>query len=299
MKRSLSVSRLVTLTGVGGAGKSRLALRVARELQRAFPDGAWLVELAKVQEPSLLPHAVFEALELRNQSTRPLDVVLLEHLADKQLLLVLDNCEHLLDASIDLVGRVMSAAPGVRILVTSRQSLGIAGEQVWPVPPLSLPPTDDEDSADRRPRTRSLRGGQYEALALFEQRAAAVLPGFAVNQDNEVAVTLLCQRVDGLPLAIELAAVRMRVLSVEEILARLEDRYRLLTVGNRSALPRHQTLRAAVEWSFDLCSEQERELWARLSVFAGGFDLWTFAVFDEGSAVGVTRRVAWECVILG
>ncbi|QIZ38584.1 LuxR C-terminal-related transcriptional regulator [Saccharopolyspora sp. ASAGF58] len=273
VKRLMSASRLVTLTGAGGVGKSRLALRVARDVRRAFPQGAWLIELAKLQDPSLLYHALFEALELRNRSTRALDAVLIEYLVDKRLLLVLDNCEHLLDACSELVSRLLPAAPGVRFLVTSRQSLGVAGEHVWPVPSLSLPDVTSTNNNGELTVNDPRQGSQYESLALFEERATAVLPGFELSGDNEIAVTRLCQRLDGLPLAIELAAVQMRVLSVEEIVARLEDRYRLLTSGNRGALPRHQTLRAAVEWSFDLCSEQERVLWARLSVFAGGFDL--------------------------
>ncbi|MGW3473759.1 ATP-binding protein, partial [Saccharopolyspora sp. NPDC000995] len=261
VKRLMSASRLVTLTGPGGVGKSRLALRVARAVRRAFPQGVWLIELAKLQDPSLLYHALFEALELRNRSTRALDAVLIEYLADKRLLLVLDNCEHLLDACSELVSRLLPAAPGVRFLVTSQQSLGVAGEHVWPVPSLSVPDVISTNNNGELTVNIPQQGPQYESLALFEERATAVLPGFELSGDNEVAVTRLCQRLDGLPLAIELAAVQMRVLSVEEIVARLEDRYRLLTSGNRGALPRHQTLRAAVEWSFDLCSEQERVLW--------------------------------------
>src|SRR4030088_89150 len=260
VKRALSTSRLVTLTGVGGTGKSRLALHVAREVRRAFADGVCLVELAKCQDPSLLGDTVAAALGLSDLSNRDPVTVLVCYLADKHCLLVLDNCEHMLAGCAHLVAELLPAAPGLRVLATSREPLGIIAEHVWPVPPEASSPGAGW-------------GQRYEALALFGQRAAAVVPGFALNEGNVVAVARLCQRLDGLPLGIELAAVRLRVLSVEDILARLEDRFRLLTTGNRAAPARHQTLRAAVEWSFELCTNLERTLWARLSVFAGEFDL--------------------------
>src|SRR5437588_7927347 len=250
VKRLLSASRLVTLTGVGGVGKSRLALHVAHEMRREFPDGVWLVELAKVHEPSLLSHAVVDALELQDQSARDPAAVLAEHVADKRLLLVLDNCEHVLDGCRQLATVLLLRAPGVAILATSRESLTIAGERPFRVPPLSLPPT--AESAEQQPEPAD---GLYEALTLFEQRAAAVAPDFRLGPQNQAAVAGVCQRLDGLPLAIELAAVRIRALSVSQILARLEDRYRLLTCGDRNAAPRHKTLRNAIEWSFDLCSD--------------------------------------------
>jgi non-specific serine/threonine protein kinase len=224
------------------------------------------VELAEVDYPPLVVHAVAMTLNLHDISARAPTAVLADYLADKRLLLVLDNCEHLLDACGRLVSDLLAAAPGLRVLATSREPLGIAGEQVWPVPPLSVPDAD-------APLARDGGVHRYPALTLFEHRAAAALPGFTINDTNEQAVARLCQQLDGLPLAIELAAVQMRTLSAEEILIRLEDRYRLLRSGNRAALPRHQTLRAAVEWSFDLCTELERTLWARLSVFPGDFDM--------------------------
>jgi non-specific serine/threonine protein kinase len=266
VKRVLSTSRLVTLIGVGGTGKSRLALHVARELRRAFADGVWLVELAKLGDPSLLDDTVATALGLSDLSNRDSEAVLVSYLGDKQLLLVLDNCEHLLGDCARLVARLLPAAAGLRVLATSREPLGLTAEHICPVPPLSVPGPDVLSTA-------GVWGRRYEALALFEERAAAVVPGFTLNRDNELAVARLCQRLDGLPLAIELAAVQLRALTVEEVLARLEDRFRLLTIGDRGAPARHQTLRAAVEWSFELCSELERTLWARLSVFAGEFDL--------------------------
>lgn len=264
VKHALSAARLVTLTGVGGVGKSRLALHVAREVRRAFHDGVWLVELAMLGAPALVEQTIAAALNLRDHSRRDPATVLVEFLADKHLLIVLDNCEHVLARCGHVVDRLLSAAPQLSVLATSREPLGILGEHLWPVLPLSLPPADAGAQAPDRP---------YEGLALFEDRAAAVVPGFSLHEDNKPAVARLCRRLDGLPLAIELAAVRMRVLSAEDMLARLEDRFALLATGSRTALPRHQTLRAAVEWSFELCSEPERVLWARCSVFSGDFDL--------------------------
>lgn len=270
IKRALSESRLVTLTGFAGIGKTRLALHVARELRRVFPEGVHLVELAKTHDSILVPHAVAHALGLRDQSTRDPDTVLADYLADKRMLLVLDNCEHVLNACGCLTTMLLRGAAGLRVLATSREPLGVAAEQVWPVPPLSIPRMyDSRETAsllDTPPRERA-------ALELFEDRAAAVLPGFTLNNGNVAAVARLCQRLDGAPLAIELAAARMRMLSVEQILARLEDRFQLLTGGDRAADARHQTLHAAVDWSFELCTEQERLLWARCSVFASEFDL--------------------------
>ncbi|MFD2421881.1 LuxR C-terminal-related transcriptional regulator [Amycolatopsis pigmentata] len=269
VKRVLSSSRLVTLTGVGGVGKSRLALHVARDVRRAFPDGEWLVELAGLRDPALLVHTVATGMALPAQTSREPLAALLEYVADKRLLIVLDNCEHVLEASARLLNVLLPAAPGVQVLATSREPLRVAGEQVWMVPPLSLP-RGDGPAGSRSPADSP---GRYEALALFAERAAAVAPGFRVTAENEAAVARLCQRLDGLPLAIELAAVWLRVLPVEELLVRLENRYDLLTTGYRGGLAHHETLQAAVEWSFDLCSPAEKTLWTRLSVFAGGCDL--------------------------
>ncbi|MBP2328568.1 non-specific serine/threonine protein kinase [Kibdelosporangium banguiense] len=264
VKRVLSAARLVTLTGVGGVGKSRLALHVGRTVRRRFPDGVWLVELATLSDPALVEQTVAAALGLRDHSRRDPATVLAEFLADKHLLLILDNCEHVLDGCGHLSARLLTTVPRLSVLATSREPLGIPGEHRWPVPPLSLPPTEPDTRAPAGPR---------DALALFADRAAAVAPGFALSRDNEPVVARLCRRLDGLPLAIELAAARMRVMSVEQLLVRLEDRFTLLTAGHLTALPRHHTLRATVEWSFELCSEAERLLWARCSVFAGDFDL--------------------------
>ncbi|MEQ7006830.1 LuxR C-terminal-related transcriptional regulator [Actinopolymorpha sp. B17G11] len=292
VKRLMSRSRLVTLTGVGGVGKSRLALRVAGDIQRVFADGAWLVELADVQDPALVDQTVAAALELRDQSVGDPETLLIRQLRDKHLLIVLDNCEHVLPACRQLVAALLPAAPGVHVLATSRAPLGVSGEHVWAVPALSVPGTRGTD-ADMSPVDRS--ASRYEALRLFEDRAAAVLPGFVVNRDNQNAVALLCRRLDGLPLAIELAAVQVRVLSVEQILDRLQDRYRLLIRGSRVGPPRHQTLQAAIDWSYALCSATEQALWARCSVFAGDFDLEaveSICVGDASPEVAVTDVLA-------
>ncbi|GDY28530.1 ATP-binding protein [Gandjariella thermophila] len=261
-RRLLSRSRLVTLTGVGGVGKTRLALRVADEVRRAFPDGVWLVDLSAVADPGLLCRAVATAVGMVDRSTQPPEQWLREYLADRRMLLVMDNCEHLVDGCAALVSTLLAESPGLRVLATSRAPLDIAGEHVLAVPPLTVPrqalPTDE------------LR--QYEAVELFERRAAAAVPGFGLDEGNCRDVTVLCQRLDGLPLAIELAAVRIRALSVEQITRRLDDRFRVLALGG-TQLPRQQTLRATMDWSFELCSPPERTLWARLSVFAGGFSL--------------------------
>jgi predicted ATPase len=264
-RRLLGDVRLLTLTGAGGVGKTRLALRLAAEVRRTFPDGVWLADLAPLQDRELVPQTVMAALGLQDYSTRRPADTLLEYLADKRLLLVLDNCEHLPDACAVLAAKLLSQAEGLRILATSRQLLNVDGEQVLEVPPLSVPDSDWLSAAT------SLI--EYEAVRLFAERAAAVVPGFAITAGNGAVVARLCQELDGIPLAIELAAVRLRVLSAEQILDRLDDRFRLLTKGSRAALERHQTLRAAIEWSYDLCSPQEQILWARLSVFSGGFDL--------------------------
>lgn len=267
IKRMLGQSRLVILTGVGGVGKTRLALRAAESVRSDFQDGVWLVELAKVTDPDLLVHAVAEALGVRDQSVRSTEDLLLDFVAEKRLLLIMDNCEHLLEACATLISRLLNASEHLVVLATSRETLGVFGEQSWPVPPLSMP-----DLANVAPS----RGGYvygHEALDLFEERAKKVLPYFTLDSESRQAAAQLCQGLDGLPLAIELAAVRLRAMSIEQILERLQDRYRLLTGGNRGGPARHQTLRAAVDWSFGLCTPQEQALWARLSIFAGGFDL--------------------------
>jgi predicted ATPase/DNA-binding CsgD family transcriptional regulator len=264
VKQRLAESRLVTLTGIGGVGKTRLALAVSRQVRRAFNDGVWLVQLAELSRPELLALTAMQALGIRSDGDETV-ASLIDYLDDRRLLVVLDNCEHLVEACARLVDAVLRACPHIQVLATSREPLRIDGEVVFRVPPLSLPATAVEIS----------RGNiaQYDAIALFVERASAVAPDFAMAAGGEQAVALLCRRLDGLPLAIELAAVRMRAFSAEQLLARHDMRYELLTRGSRAVARRHQTLRAAVDWSYELCSEPERLLWARLSVFVGGVDL--------------------------
>jgi predicted ATPase/DNA-binding CsgD family transcriptional regulator len=278
IRRMLSSSRLLTLTGVGGVGKTRLALRTAAGVRRAFPDGVWFVELAALNEPQLLPHTIASALDLHQVSEAPL-ADLADHLQDRQLLLVLDNCEHLTDACAVVVGKLLAAAPGLHVLATSRHVLGVEGEQVLAVPPLVTP-------GDAAAPVRE--ASHYEAVALLADRARAVDPEFQITEENRDGVVELCRRLDGLPLALELAAVWLRALSPTEVLDRLEDRFQLLTSGRRGGPARQHALEAAVTWSFDLCAPEEQRLWARLSVFSGGFDL--EAAEEVCTGEGLTRE---------
>jgi predicted ATPase/DNA-binding CsgD family transcriptional regulator len=265
LRKKLTTARLVSLVGPGGVGKTRLAIRIGTGLTRGFRDGAWLVELAEVRDPALIGNATLAALDLRDQAATEPRALLLSYLRDKELLLVVDNCEHLLGAAAALVMDVLKAAPGVRVIATSREPLSIPGEHVLPVPPLELPRAQADESLDQ------LR--QNESVELFTERASAASGRFELTASNQAVVVDLCRRLDGLPLAIELAAVRTRVISVEQILDRLADRFGLLTGGSRAALPRHQTLRTTIEWSHDLLGSDERTLLRRLCVFAGRFTL--------------------------
>ncbi|MEU6645650.1 LuxR C-terminal-related transcriptional regulator [Saccharomonospora sp. NPDC046836] len=258
-KRILSTSRLLTLTGTGGLGKTRLALRLATDLRRAFPDGVWVVELADLRDPDLLPSTVATTLGLRAAADPT--TALTEYLEGKDLLLVLDNCEHLVDASAVVIAKLLAATNGVRAIATSRHALRVPGEHILHLEPLTLP--QDQDG----------QNSSFEAMALFAERAAAVVPGFEVTPENRDDVIAICRRLEGIPLAIELAAVRLRVLTVQQLLHRLEDRLGLLTSGRRTVLPRQRTLEATIGWSFDLCSPAEQQAGMQLSVFSGGFDL--------------------------
>ena len=265
LRKKLTTGRLVSLVGPGGVGKSRLAVRAATNLGRGFKDGAWLVELAEVRDPALVSNAVMAALDLRDQAaTEPL-TLLLSYLKDKSLLLVVDNCEHLLGAAAHLVSEVIRVAPDVRVIATTREPLSVSGEHVVPVPPLELP------SGHAAEPLNQLR--QNEAVMLFVERSEAASGTFELTAVNQAAVAGVCRRLDGLPLAIELAAVRTRVLTVEQILDRLSDRFGLLTGGGLAALPRHQTLQTAIDWSHDLLIPAERSLLRRLCVFVGRFTL--------------------------
>lgn len=251
VRRLLGASRLVTLTGAGGVGKTRLALEVAAGSVRAFSDGVWLVDLAPVRESSAVPGVVADALGVADVGTRPVAELLAAHLSDRRALVVLDNCEHLVDECAPLVQQLLFVAPELRILATSRETLCVTGEHVLAVAPLP----------------------QADAAELLRQRTAAVRPGFEVAEANQAVAARLCADLDGLPLAIELAATRLRSLTVEQVVQRLEDRFALLSAGSRTARPHQQTLRAAIDWSWELCSPQEQLLWSRLSVFAGSFTL--------------------------
>ncbi len=265
VKRLLAGTRLLTLTGTGGCGKTRLALQVAADLLDDYADGVWLMDLAVLTDAALVPQKMATTLGLHEEPGRPLIETLLDYLRAKHLLMVLDNCEHLVEVCADLTGTLLRACPRVRILATSREILGLPGEVAWRVPSLTLPDPG---------RLRALETlTQYEAIQLFSERAVASTITFRITDQNAPAVAQICHRLDGIPLAIELAAVRVKVLSPDQIAARLDDRFRLLTGGSRLTLPRHQTLRAAMEWSFELLSEPERALLRRLSVFVGGCTL--------------------------
>lgn len=265
VKQALATARLLTLTGAGGIGKTRLGLRAAAEVTRPFPDGSWVVDLAPIDDPSLLTQAVFLALGLHDQQAQEWSVAtLIDYLAPRRLLLVVDNCEHLLDACAVLVGTVLRSCPHVHILATSRQALSVAGEVRFAVPPLSIPPRGSGYSAEGVLDS--------DAAALFEERAAAVAPGFHVGRENAGLLAKLCQRLDGIPLAIELAAVRLASLDLDQLTEALSDQLPILGHGDRSGSMRQQTLDATIDWSYELLSEVEQILWARLSVFAGGFD---------------------------
>jgi predicted ATPase/serine/threonine protein kinase/DNA-binding NarL/FixJ family response regulator len=265
VKRWLGISHLVTLTGFGGVGKTRLALRAAESVRRGFTDGVWLVEFAELSDGSLLVDLVAAALGLRHQQGSNLRDGLLDFLAPRELLLVLDNCEQIVDAAAELSTTLLRGCPRLRILATSREPLGIEGETVLSVPPLAVPGPD---------RLPSLQGTpSYDAVTLFAERAAAAVATFALTEDNAGTVAQICHRLDGLPLPIELAAARLRALSPEQILQRLTDRYALLSRGSRNAPTRQQTMRLCVDWSFGLCTSAEQLVWARLSVFAGSIEL--------------------------
>jgi predicted ATPase/DNA-binding CsgD family transcriptional regulator len=261
----LPAAHAVTLTGPGGIGKSRLALRAAHRLGRHFPDGVWMVELAEVDNPDLLPHALAHVLRVYERPDFAIEDALVAHLRARRLLLVLDNCEHLLGACGELVSAVVSRCERVRILCTSRQRLGVAGEAIVVLSALEVPAAATQLSADGL--------ADVEALRLLVDRAVAVAPDFALTDENRGAASDICRRLDGLPLAIELAAVRLASMSAEDLLERLDDRFRLLATDRSPGSQRQQALRATVEWSHELLSDEERILWRRLSVFAGGFGI--------------------------
>ncbi|WP_342741725.1 ATP-binding protein [Amycolatopsis marina] len=283
-RQMLGTASLVTLTGPGGVGKTRLALRVAAAARAAFQDDVVFVGLADLHKPELLVNTVAERLGLGDRSNRPQIDLLVDQLRARRLLLVLDNCEHLVEACARLVEALLASCPHLVVLATSRQSLAVAGEQVLPVRPLAVPESADAPDGFE----------QYDAVRLFVDRAKAVVPSFAVTDENIGDVARLCRALDGLPLAIELAAVRLRSLSVRQIADRLDTRFTLLTGGRRWSPGRHATLQALIDWSHELCTEQERLLWARTSVFSGSFDL--DAAEEVCSGDGLDRTVVLDVI---
>jgi len=265
VKYLLSTTRLLTLTGAGGSGKTRLALHVATNLVDTFKDGVWWVELESLIDEALVPQAVAKAVGMRENPNQMLAETLTSFLRSKQILLVLDNCEHLITGCAQLAEQLLTTCPELKILATSREALRLTGESTWYISTLSVPASQDKIDV------QSVM--EYEAIRLFVERAVAVKSDFALTRQNALSVTQVCQRLDGIPLAIELAAARITVLSVNEIVARLNDRFPLLTSGSRTAIPRQQTLRATVDWSYDLLTDLERILLRRLSVFTGGYTL--------------------------
>jgi non-specific serine/threonine protein kinase len=283
VRRLLAESRLLTLTGAGGCGKTRLALQAAGELLDQFTDGVWTVDLGPLAEPGLVTQTVAATLGVRGGANRSVSEALAWYVRPRHVLLILDNCEHLIAACAELVEPLLRAAPNLRVLATSREGLGIPGETVWRVPSMSLPAPSDPLAADALL--------QSEAVRLFADRAAAMAPAFTITDANAATVAEVCRRLDGIPLAIELAAARLKVLSVDQLNVRLKDRFRLLTGGNRTAVARQRTLEATMDWSYDLLSEAERTLLCRLSVFPGG---WTLEAAEEvcaGSGIEKERML--------
>src|ERR1700722_6350818 len=279
---AMTESRLVASVGTGGVDKTRVAVRVAAQTTGRYPDGVRLVELSAVRDPELLASTVAASLGLPAEDARPQLAAVLDYLRERALLLILDTCEHLVDACAVLAVGVLREAPAVTVLATSRQPLGVRAESTVQLRPLPVPAVDDEMS-------------DSDAVALFAQRAAAVIDGFTITPENRASVIGVCQALDGIPLAIELATVRLRALPLDQMASRLDDRLHVLTGGKRAGLARHQTLRAAIEWSHDLCTPGEQAVWARLSVFAGPFDLAAAAAVcadDELSGAQVVESLA-------
>lgn len=265
IKNLLAVNRMVTLTGSGGAGKTRLSLQVGTETLNQYSNGVWLIELAPIMDPALVPQTLLSIFNLREASHRTIDEILIEYLREKNILLLLDNCEHLIEASAQLGERLLQTCPNLKILASSREALGIAGEISYHVPslqapdPAALPPLDMLEEMD--------------SIRLFMERAWTSKPDLTLTNENASFIAQICFRLDGIPLAIELAASRVKVLTPEQIASRLDDRFRLLTGGSRTALPRQQTLRAMIDWSYSLLSDDEKTLFRRLAVFVGGWTL--------------------------
>ena len=278
VRRLLSESRLVTLTGLGGVGKTRLALQVATDVQRATPDGVWFVPLAELSDPGLIADAIAAVLGIHDRSGQFGVIRLAEYLRPRELLLVMDNCEHLIDDCAGLADTLLRTCPRLRILATSREAMRVAGETVLPVAPMSVPPAAHQGALN-----------EYESVRLFVERARQVIPGFSVDEENRAAVLGICEHLEGIPLALELAAVRLRAMSPSELLEGLREHWLLLEIGSRSAPERHRTMSACIGWSSTLCSPAERDLWERLAVFAGGFEMDAIQHVGEDLDTSATR----------
>jgi predicted ATPase/class 3 adenylate cyclase len=290
VKTLLGGTRLLTLLGVGGIGKTRLSLQVAADAMDDYPDGVWFVELAPLTDPRLVPQAVASVVGVKEDAGRPVLDALVKFFKDRRLLLILDNCEHLVHACAELVTQLLQAGPWSKVIASSREHLHVAGETRYEVPALPSP------SPGQAVTLAALT--QYEAVGLFIDRAIAVQPAFQLTHENAQAVTEICHRLDGIPLAIELAAARVRVLSAENIATRLSDRFQVLTGGNRTALPRQQTLRALIDWSHDLLTERERILFRRLAVFAGGWTLEAAEAVCSGGEIAETEVMDRLCELV-
>ncbi len=277
VRKLLDESRMVTLTGSGGCGKTRLAIQVAAEVLDAYADGVWWVDLGPIDDPALVPNALASVLSVKEVPLQSLIDTLTAYLRDKELLAVLDNCEHLIGSSAELAQRLVTNCPAVTVVATSREPLGVPGETPWRIPSLAFPAPESE------PEVEALQ--RFEAVRLFVERAMKARPGFAIDPEHASPIAQICRRLDGIPLAIELAASRIRVLTPGQIASGLDDRFRLLTGGTRTALPRQRTLEASVDWSYNLLEEDERKLLARLTVFSGGFSL--DAAEDVCSGAGI------------
>jgi len=279
VKACLESTRLLTLTGSGGCGKTRLAIASAETVRDAYPDGVWLVELAAVQDALVVPQTVAAVFGIREQPGRSLSDTLAESFASQAMLIVIDNCEHVVGAAGQLVEAILDAGPAPRVLATSREALGVAGEVARRVPSLSVPDDGELEASGasvKRPSIGTAEAARaYEAVRLFEERAKTAVPSFQLTDGNAAVVARICRRLDGIPLAIELAAARLKLLAPEEIETRLDDCFRLLTKGGRVGLPRHQTLRALIDWSYDLLDDREKLVFRRLSVFAGAWSVAT------------------------
>lgn len=288
ISRQLSHAHIVTLTGPGGIGKTRLAIEIANTISETFADGVWLVDLAPWRDPTLVPLIVAQVLGLRPDTERPIVETLQKFLQAKQLLLILDNCEHLGEASAQLARELLSQAPTLRILATSGEPLAVAGETIYPVSGLGWP----SFSAELKNNLQNLK--QYDAVRLFVERAVDISPNFALTAENAWATVEICRRLDGLPLALELASARINVLAVDEINARLDDRLALLISTQRQGVePRHQTLRAAIDWSYTLLSLDEQIFLRRLAVFEGGWTLDLAKTAYTTAGVGAAQILDW------